>query len=100
MQLSKLVDTLPAFGSRWIGFWFAPKDPTVLGLMRILAGLVTLYTIVIHGLTLPQFMGEQAWCDVNLRLEQVREQSYLAPPLAAGLTSRKDLPVAPPEYDV
>jgi hypothetical protein len=96
MHRAKLVEALSAFGSRWIGFWFAPKDPTTLGLMRILAGLVTLYTVVIHGLTLPQFMGADAWCDVKLRLEQIHEQPYLAPPLTAVLATGRDQPIPPP----
>ena len=99
MLRSKLAESLSAFGTRWIDFWFAPKDPTVLGLMRILAGLVTLYTIVIHGLTLPQFMGEHAWCDLKLRQEQIREQPFLVPPLTAVLATGRDLPIPPPSND-
>ena len=97
MQRSKLAESLSEFGSRWIGFWFAPQDPTLLGLMRILGGLVMLYTITVHGLTLPQFMGEHAWCDLKLRMEQIHEQPYVAPPLTAVPGSGNDLP--PPSND-
>src|SRR5262249_25022722 len=51
MRVSKLSAACSSFVARWNGFWFGPQDPTLLGLMRILAGLVMLYTIVVHGLT-------------------------------------------------
>ena len=58
----------------WSEFWFTPRDPTLLGLMRILAGLVTLYTFVIHGFTLQAFLGENAWFGLGLRDEMVRDR--------------------------
>jgi hypothetical protein len=100
MQRSKWAEKLSAFGSRWIAFWFTPKDPTVLCLMRILAGLVTLYTIFIHGLTLPQFMGADGWCDVNLRRQQIHDQPYVVAPLFAVSTSGNDEPIPAPSNDM
>jgi Vitamin K-dependent gamma-carboxylase len=102
MQRSYLASArsaLSTFGSRWIGFWFTPEDPTLLGLMRILAGLVTLYTVTVHGFTLPQFMGEHAWVDAKLRLEQVREFPHAVPPLTAVSTSGSDTPIPAPSTD-
>ena len=99
MQESKMACSLRAFGTRWIAFWFTPKDPTLLGLMRILAGLVTLYTIVIHGLTLPQFMGANAWCDVDLRRQQIHDQPYVVAPLFAVSTSGNDWPIPAPSNE-
>jgi Vitamin K-dependent gamma-carboxylase len=98
-ERSRLADELAAFGSRWIGFWFTPQDPTRLGLMRILAGLVTTYTIFVHGMTLPQFMGADGWCDVALRREQIHDQPYAIGPLTAVPTSGNDQPIPAPSND-
>ena len=32
-----------AFGAGWTGFWFTPSDPAMLGLIRLLTGLVVVY---------------------------------------------------------
>src|SRR5437764_1237252 len=96
MARTTMFEPLKRCAARWNGFWFAPKDPTLLGLMRILAGLVMLYTIFVHGLTLPQYMGENAWCDLNLRMMQVRQQPYMVSPLTGFPLSGNDLPIPPP----
>ena len=98
-NLAAARSALSSFGSRWIGFWFTPQDPTLLGLMRILAGLVTLYTIVVHGLTLAQFMGEDGWCDLPLRLEQVREYPQNVTSLIGVPMSGNDMPIPTPSND-
>lgn len=41
----------------WDGFWFTPRDPIVLGLVRICAGLMLLYTHVAWGLEFETFLG-------------------------------------------
>lgn len=53
----------------WNDFWFQPRDPLMLGLMRILVGLVTLYTFLVHSWTMPEFMGEHAWANLAFRRE-------------------------------
>lgn len=91
--------TTPPSGSAWTSwnaFWFTPKDPTLLCMMRILVGMVTLYTFVIHGLTLQEFMGENAWYDLKLRREMIDHRpmmvgALLSSPLAASETT----PAAP-----
>lgn len=45
----------------WNRFWFTPTDPTTLGLIRVLAGLMLLYTHAIWTLDLDAFFGEQSW---------------------------------------
>jgi hypothetical protein len=80
-----------SFLSRWNAFWFTPQDPTLLGLMRILAGLITFYTIFIHGLTLDTFMSEHAWYDLEGRGEMVRDNPYVVLPLSGQLS-----PLPPP----
>jgi uncharacterized membrane protein YphA (DoxX/SURF4 family) len=41
----------------WDRFWFTPRDPVVLGLIRILTGLMLVYTHVVWGLQLERFLG-------------------------------------------
>lgn len=41
----------------WNRFWFTPADPATLGLMRILTGLMLLYTHTVWGLKLSEFFG-------------------------------------------
>ena len=42
-----------ALGEAWDAFWFTPADPTLLGLIRVLTGLMLLYTHAVWGLVLP-----------------------------------------------
>jgi hypothetical protein len=46
---------------RWADFWFAPKDPTTLGFMRVVTGLLILYVHLAHSLDLQTFFGKYAW---------------------------------------
>ncbi len=64
----------------WSGFWFTPRDPSVLGLMRILCGAITLYTVFVYSFKLQDFMGKDAWLDLDFRLENVRNQPYRCVP--------------------
>jgi hypothetical protein len=48
----------------WNWFWFNPADPIVLGLMRICAGLLALYVVLVYGWHLQAFFGEDAWLDL------------------------------------
>jgi hypothetical protein len=45
----------------WNRFWFAPADPATLGLIRILAGAMLLYTHLVWTLGLADFFGADAW---------------------------------------
>jgi uncharacterized membrane protein YphA (DoxX/SURF4 family) len=45
----------------WDRFWFTPSDPIVLGLIRIWTGLMLVYTHVVWGLRLPEFLGPHAF---------------------------------------
>lgn len=68
--VSPLVDDLAESvreGARaWNAFWFTPADPTLLGLIRILAGLMLLYTHAVWGLVLESFFGPKAWLSPEL----------------------------------
>lgn len=59
------VQTLVREGWRtWDRFWFTPRDPVVLGLIRILAGLMMVYTHAVWSLRLDAFLGEQPWIEL------------------------------------
>lgn len=55
----------------WDTFWFTSRDPVVLGLIRILTGLMLVYTHLVWGLDLDTFLGPNSILDPNLvRAEQ------------------------------
>ena len=62
---------LPRWLRSWEQFWFTPADPTLLGVMRVTAGLIVAYTLAVYGINLQDFMGENAWHDMKLR-DQLR----------------------------
>ena len=45
----------------WNRFWFSPTDPHTLGLIRILAGSMLLYTHLVWAVDLKSFFGPDAW---------------------------------------
>ncbi len=61
------VQTLASEGWRaWDRFWFTPRDPVVLGLIRILAGLMLIYTHAVWGLRLEEFLGPRPWMELGI----------------------------------
>ncbi|MEZ5942843.1 MAG: hypothetical protein R3C18_15730 [Planctomycetaceae bacterium] len=47
----------------WDDFWFKPMAPTTLGVIRILSGLMLLYTHAVWGMGLDAFFGANGWQD-------------------------------------
>ncbi len=45
------------FGQAWNQFWFAPSDPLVLSVMRVLTGLIALVTILTYTRDLETLLG-------------------------------------------
>src|SRR3954471_21106896 len=45
----------------WNRFWFTPARATTLGLIRVLAGAMLLYTHLVWSLELESFFGEHSW---------------------------------------
>ncbi len=57
----------------WNAFWHTPADPTLLGLIRVLTGLMLLYTHAVWGLALNDFFGPASWLRPRLvRLHPAR----------------------------
>jgi hypothetical protein len=60
MTLSPLnyLQTLAAeFGRGWNRFWFAPSDPLPLALLRVAAGLISLYLVAAYSPDLDRYFG-------------------------------------------
>ena len=47
----------------WMAFWFTPRDPLLLGVMRICTGAVFCYSLFVHSFSLDDFFGPHAWID-------------------------------------
>ena len=75
-----MSDKSTTFGGAVGRFFFAPTDPTTLGFMRILTGLLVLYTHLTYSLDLQAFFGPKAWWDHEIANRQRREVPiYVAP---------------------
>jgi hypothetical protein len=74
--------TAPVWLRAWNRFWFARIDPTGLGLMRILCGVLALITIVTYSYDLFSYLGPHSWLDQ-------KAQDYW----------RKEAPIWVPEMD-
>jgi hypothetical protein len=62
-------------------FFFTPNDPTTLGFMRIMAGLMMLYTHAAYSPDLKEFFGPEAWWDHQQSNSQRRTAPYVPTPL-------------------
>lgn len=51
-------------GTGWNHFWFAPVDPTLLGVIRICCGVVALYIQIVNAIHLQDYLGADAWIDL------------------------------------
>jgi hypothetical protein len=60
----------------WDAFWYTPSDPILLGMLRIMTGLLLLYTHAVWGLALDDFFGEDAW--ISRDLAEMTQQTQLA----------------------
>ena len=56
-MIDAIAERLSTAWRAWTGFWFTPADPTPLCLMRIVAGLLTLYVHVAYSFDLQAFFG-------------------------------------------
>src|SRR5436305_11791004 len=49
------------FRQRWTDFWFAPGDPTMLGFIRIVTGVLVVYLHLSYTADLYRFFGRYGW---------------------------------------
>lgn len=74
-----------AYGKRWIDawdhFWFTPKAPHTLAVIRIATGLLLLYSHLVVAANLSSFLGDDAW--INNETIAAIHQGDFAPPDAS-----------------
>jgi predicted DCC family thiol-disulfide oxidoreductase YuxK len=58
-----LVELSRAVGRAWNAFFFRAADPTPVGLIRVVVGLLLLWNLGVYGLDLHAFLGAQGWAD-------------------------------------
>jgi hypothetical protein len=64
-----------------LNFWFAPTDPTTLGFIRVVTGLLIVYTHLAYCYDLTGFFGKHAWYDLASIDRERREYPHITPPL-------------------
>lgn len=57
------VGLTEAVGRGWGRFFFAPADPTPLGLIRLIVGLLLTWNLAVAGFDLHAFLGSTGWAD-------------------------------------
>ena len=75
------MSTMPNLSSRtlwqrWTGFWFTPQDPITLGFIRVVTGLLILYTHLAYSLDLQAFFGKHAWWSSEASERARKEQPW------------------------
>lgn len=78
----------------WNNFFFKPSDPTTLGLMRICAGIFTLYVHLAHTPDLYHFFGPTGWADQELATALRKE--YATPHVSWTWTDQQAYNIVPP----
>ncbi len=69
------ISAARSIAADWNAFWYTPADPTLLGVMRVLTGLMLLYTHAVWGLALDDFFGQTSWLSPSL-VRAIEAQSY------------------------
>ena len=64
-----------------LNFWFTPTDPSTLGFIRVVTGLLVLYTHLAYCYDLTGFFGKNAWYDLASIDRERKEYPHVAPPL-------------------
>jgi hypothetical protein len=77
----------------WDRFFFAPADPTTLGLIRICCGLIACYTLIAFSLDLQTFFGEHAWYDLQARTWSRENEPVHHMPWSWDLPNQNDPPL-------
>jgi hypothetical protein len=64
----------------WKAFWFTPADPTMLGVIRILAGMVLFYVLAMSRPLLSSLYAPDGWIDLPTADILRHEVPWLPPP--------------------
>src|SRR5262245_48484954 len=79
----------------WNDFWFAPANPTTLGVIRILAGALVLYAHLAYSYDLLAFFGKDAWLS-NAQANWLRKTTPHPPPPSSWEPVRATI-ILPPD---
>jgi hypothetical protein len=73
------VNGLRKAWAAWTGFWFTPADPSTLGFIRVVTGIVLVYTHLVYCFDLTGFFGPNSWYDLASIDRERREYPHIAP---------------------
>lgn len=59
----------------WNGFWFTPRPPHTLAILRIITGVMLLYSHLVLATDLSSFLGDQAWIN-NATARQLHDGAF------------------------
>src|SRR5271157_4557951 len=62
----------------WNAFFFTPADPTALGLIRVVVGLLALWSLIVLGLDLRDYFGSDGWADPTVIWQTQRQRQPFA----------------------
>lgn len=65
----------------WADFWFRPSDPTTLGFIRVMTGLLIVYIHLAYTLDLQAFFGKHGWYGQGQVDRERHEYPYAVPSL-------------------
>ncbi|MBY0461231.1 MAG: hypothetical protein K2V38_28235, partial [Gemmataceae bacterium] len=82
---------------KWVGFWFPAADPTTLGFIRVVTGLLVLYIHLAYSVDLQQFFGKHGWYSAALVERERREYPWQASPLLSW-DPESAVPARAPDY--
>ncbi|MEZ6049775.1 MAG: hypothetical protein R3C02_00045 [Planctomycetaceae bacterium] len=71
-----LTDLAHQSAETWNRFWYTPTDPATLGLIRLLTGLMLVYTHWVWGLDFESFFGPESWVNSEL-VQRYQQDSYV-----------------------
>ncbi len=73
-----LTDLSRAAVRGWNAFFFTPADPTPLGVVRLIVGLLLFWDLLVIGLDLHAFLGTSGWADPEALRAQLDGRGSLA----------------------
>ena len=82
----------------WNDFFFRPGDPTTLGLMRLIVGVIVVYVHFAYTPDLIEFFGPKAWADLEL-INRHRKEAPLNLPSSDWDETRSNFDV-PADYEL
>jgi predicted DCC family thiol-disulfide oxidoreductase YuxK len=66
-----LVELVQAARDGWNTLFFTPADPTALGLVRVIVGLLAFWSLLVFGLDLHDYFGTDGWAEPSaIRIAQ------------------------------